>query len=69
VVNVIPFGIPGVEGGRPGSVCLATWDGFSGKSGAYLDCQSESHHPDKLLVNNGLNEIADRYPAAAIALT
>ncbi len=69
MVNVIPFGIPGVEGGRPGSVCIATWDGFSGKSGAYFGCQSESRDPDKLLVSNGLDEIKDRYPATALSLT
>ena len=69
MVNVIPFGIPGVKGGRPGSVCIATWDGFSGKSGAYLGCQSESRNPDKLLVNDGLDEIVDRYPATVICLT
>jgi hypothetical protein len=69
VVNVIPFGIPGVEGGRPGSVCIATWGGFSGKSGAYLGSQSESRSPDKLLANNDLDERVDRDPATAISLT
>jgi hypothetical protein len=69
LVNVILFGIPGVEGGRAGSFCMATGDGFSGKRGAYLGCQSESHHPDKLLVNNGLNERVDHYAAAATSIT
>ena len=69
LVNVIPFGTPGVEGGRPGSVCIATWGCFSGKSGAYLGCPSESRSPDKLLANNGLDERVDRCPATAISLT
>jgi hypothetical protein len=38
LVNVIPLSVPGVEGGRPGSACITSWDCFRGKNGACLGC-------------------------------